>query len=244
MAARISFTIVHYSPLGAVRGAAHMATQRPLLNGTPGLRFYKLLGSGAGIGFSARPDLRRWALLCSWTDEGAWEEFRERSRVMRQYRDRGEEVFSLLLEPMGGHGRWDGVEPWPLSAPSVPADEARAGSVAVLTRATIRPSRALAFWSQVAPVDRTLHGLPGLQLSFGVGEVPFFRQATLSVWESAAAMQRWAYGDGTHREVIRRTRAEGWYAEELFCRFRVVHAYGTLDGMEVLPAGIQMLPGE
>lgn len=225
-------TVVRYRASRAALGAWHMAAQRPLLARVPGLRFARLMGTGRGIGFSAVPDLRTWALFTVWDDAEAWERFAAESRVMRQYRARGDEVYSILLSPLSAHGRWGGEEPFPL--PAGPERVDPAAPVVVLTRATIRPSRALRFWSRVAPVDATLRGNPDLVLTFGVGEAPYLMQATLSVWRSAAAMKAWAYGSAAHAETVRRTHAEGWYSEELFARFRLLGTRGTWHGREPL----------
>jgi heme-degrading monooxygenase HmoA len=222
-----TLTMVRYTPARAALGAWHMAAQRPLLARVPGLRFARLLGTGQGIGFSAVPDFRTWALFAVWEDVSAWERFAAESRVMRQYHARGEEVYSLLLAPLAAHGSWGGVEPFPLPArPERPDPDA---PIVVLTRATIRPARALRFWSRVAPVDATLRGHPDLLLSFGVGEVPYLKQATVSVWRSAAAMRAWA-ATPAHAETVRLTRAENWYSEELFARFRLLATRGTWRG--------------
>jgi hypothetical protein len=225
-----TLTVVRYRASRAALGAWHMAAQRPLLARVPGLTFARLMGTGQGIGFSAVPDLRTWALFCVWDDRGAWERFAAESRVMKQYRDRGEENYSLLLSPISAHGRWGGVEPFAIA----PERADPAEPVVVLTRATIRPSRALRFWSRVAPVDETLRDHPDLLLTFGVGEAPYLKQATLSVWRSAAAMKAWAYSSPAHAETVRRTRAENWYSEELFARFRLLGTRGTWHGADPL----------
>lgn len=225
-----TLTVVRYSPARAVLGAARVATDAPALARAPGLRFFKSLGTGSGIGFSARPDLRAWALFASWESREAWERFRE-SRTMRRH-DAREEVYSVLLAPADHHGRWSGAEPFgpPSPGPRIADDE----PVAVLTRAAIRPARALRFWSRVAPVDATLRGEADLLATFGFGEVPWLRQGTLSVWRTRSAMEAWAYRTPAHAETVRRTREEGWYAEELFARFRFLRSYGTLRGRDPL----------
>lgn len=225
-----TFTAVRYAPARAAWGALHMATQRPRLRNVPGLRFAKLLGTGSGIGFSARPDPRTWALFAVWESDDAWARFRDESRVMRQYRERGEEVYSLLLRPVSAHGAWDGATLFAGAAGQIGDGE----PLVVLTRAAIRLRRALRFWSLVEPVDATLRGNPDLLLTFGAGEVPWLRQATLSVWRSTAAMRDWALGSASHREAVRRTRAEDWYAEELFARFRLVGHEGQIFGGDPL----------
>ncbi|MDQ3557266.1 MAG: hypothetical protein M3409_10905 [Gemmatimonadota bacterium] len=227
-----TFSAVRYAGARQLLGAMHMATQRPRLRGVRGLRFAKLMGSGSGIGFNARPDPSLWALFAVWESPDDWVRFRDESMVMRQYRERGEEIYSLLLRPVASHGRWSGCEPFgtlpdsPTPAPDEP--------LVVLTRAAIRLRRLVHFWSQVPSVDATLRGHPELLLSFGVGEAPWIRQATLSVWRSDAGMRSWAYGSPHHREVVRRTREEGWYTEELFARFRLVGREGGIGGADPL----------
>jgi heme-degrading monooxygenase HmoA len=228
-----SFTLTRYAGWRRWAGAFHMASQRLPLAREPGLRFFKLVGTGSGIGFSRTPDFALWGLFAVWESEAHWERFRTASRVMRQYRERGEETYSLLLGPRSAHGRWDGAEPFGELAPQRTPRDGDA-PVAVLTRASIRPARQLRFWGAVPIVDRSLRGHPDVLLTFGVGEVPYLRQATISVWRSARAMREWAYGNPQHAEVVRRTRDEGWYSEDLFARFHLLRTYGTFNGADPL----------
>jgi hypothetical protein len=125
-------------------------------------------------------------------------------------------------------GRWGGTE-----LPVVAADPG-SGPVAALTRASIRPARLVAFYRSVAAVDARLAAAPGLLASVGIGEWPLARQATFSLWRSAAELRAFAYGGGAHLAVVRRTRAERWYAEDLFARFTPLASAGTWGGSDPL----------
>ncbi len=61
---------------------------------------------------------------------------------------------------------------------------------------------------------------PGFQTSFGIGEVPWIKQATFSIWSSKADMKAFAYQMHEHATVIAKTRKEKWYSEDLFMRFK------------------------
>lgn len=211
----------------------HMALDRGPVRRTPGLRFGKLLGTGTGRTFTvADADPRHWALLAAW-DTAADAAAFERSAVVRRWERTAEERLRVELLPLGSRGRWSGRAPFGL--PRTEADDGirRGGPVAAVTRARITTRKAVTFWRAVPPVSADLHAAPGLLLAFGIGEAPVGLQGTFSVWESAAALRRFAYEGAPHAAVVRRTTEEQWYAEELFARFAVVRAEGSVGGRRV-----------
>ncbi|WP_329082573.1 MULTISPECIES: spheroidene monooxygenase [unclassified Streptosporangium] len=211
----------------------YMAFDRPVLGSTPGLVFWRLLGSGRGASTSMGADLHRWALLAVWRDERALDRFLGDSPVAERWRSEARESWQVRLAPVASRGRWDGVDPFgplPSGAPGIDPG----GPVAVLTRASIRPSRLVAFYRSVPGVDRLLAEQDGCLASVGVGEWPLARQGTFSLWRDAAAMRTFAHQGLAHRRVIGRTRAENWYSEELFARFSPYASEGTWDGADPL----------
>lgn len=208
-----------------------MALDRRPLQRTPGLQFFKLVGTGSGDTFTVRDaDPRRWGLIAAWSDPQSLAAFEQRSTTLRAWRRLGDEEFRLDLQPLRAHGTWAGQTPFmPAGAP--PGTD---GPVAALTRARIRWRHARRFWAAVPPVSDELRHHAGLRLRLGFGEAPIGLQGTLSVWDSPAALQSFAYGGPAHRAAIRRTAELGWYAEELFARFAVTGWRGTLGGRDPL----------
>ena len=135
------------------------------------------------------------------------------------------------MAPQRWHGAWAGADPF---AGARPTDAPVDGPWAILTRASIRPRHAPAFLRAAGPVAAQLAGRPGLIAAIGLGEAPFLFQATFSLWASLPDAQAFAYHEPQHAEAIRRTRAEGWYSEELFARFRPIASYGSWDGVDPL----------
>ena len=117
---------------------------------------------------------------------------------------------------------------------NLPKNVENDGLTAVLTRATIRANKLTAFWSNVAGAASAMSGAEGFVTSIGVGEVPWIKQATFSVWKSKALMKQFAYKTNDHADVIKKTRKENWYKEEMFTRFKVLATYGTLNGSNPL----------
>jgi heme-degrading monooxygenase HmoA len=217
-------------------GLAQMGTSPRLLKQVPGLRFFQLLGSGAANGFGFLPNLDRYGFLGVWeTPEAATTFFTEHT-LWADYQRRSLETWTAELAPLRSHGLWNGLNPFDYPTATLGATDT-AGPVAVLTRASIRLRRAWRFWGYVEPTSRALAEAPGVRLAIGLGELPLVRQATFSIWDSAEAMQQYAYRDVRHREVIQLTRREGWYGEELFARFRVLSSQGTMDGKAPLAFG-------
>ena len=131
------------------------------------------------------------------------------------------------MEPIEQRGSWDGKRPFGESGKS----HRETDRIAVLTRATIRFSRAKAFWRHVKPVVRELENARGLIATLGIGELPWIKQATFSIWKDREAMETFAYQMRIHKEVSMKTRTEKWYSEEMFVRFRVIAHFGKIKSV-------------
>lgn len=217
-------------------GLAQMGTSLPHLNKVPGLLFYKLLGSGQGKAFSVKPNFRRYGLYCTWENEPAARQFLHHSDLIKQYQAQTDEIWTVAMLPIQAHGLWDGVQPFQPFLETAPD-----GAVAVLTRASVNWLALPSFIKYGSKTSKDLDQVQGLICSIGLGELPFIRQATFSIWESVEAMKAYAYNTAHHREVMQRTRSEKWYKEELFARFAPISSEGTWNGVDPLEkvVGIQ-----
>ncbi|MEU8243804.1 monooxygenase [Actinoplanes missouriensis] len=177
----------------------------------PGVRFGKFLGTGTGRTFGpGDSDLTRWAAI-TVSDRPvrypSWDAI-----AVTQAR--------VDLEPLVSRGRWSGREPFR------PTGRKADGPLLAITRARLRPTRAVRFWTAVPPITRELAAAPGLLARFGIGEAPIGWQGTVSVWRSATDLTAFAYRQPQHRAAIARTPTDRWYAEELFARFAVLDVSG------------------
>ncbi|RYZ97528.1 MAG: DUF3291 domain-containing protein [Sphingobacteriaceae bacterium] len=225
----VSLSIVRYKKAFVPLALLAMAVHRLPLMLQKGCSFWKLLGSGRNGTFDLQPDWRQWGLLAVWDTREDFEKFNNKSFITSWWNSFAIEKWTLLCIPLQSHGKWDGREPF-----DNPNDTSYTGPIAVLTRATIRLNKLKAFWSNVDDVANLMSQAPGYITSIGVGETPIYRQATFSIWNSQKEMKAFAYQSKEHAEVIRKTRAENWYSEELFARFKPIASYGTLNGVNPL----------
>jgi hypothetical protein len=230
----VSLTITRYRKAFIPFALLAMAVHRLPLAMRKECRFWKLLGSGRNGTFDLQPDWQQWGLLAVWDDREAFDEFYQNSFVARWWKTWAYERWTILCEPLQSHGKWDGQQPF-----GQPDIKDYTGTVAVLTRATIRLRKLKGFWSNVDSVANIMAKAPGFITSIGIGEAPVYRQATFSIWRSIEDVKAFAYASREHAEVIKKTRNENWYSEELFARFRPVASFGTINGKDPL-AGIQL----
>ena len=222
-----SFHLVRYPP-GPAAGAllAHGPGPAAAARATPGLRFWRLLGTGRGETMTLSADLRRWALFAVWDDDAALDAFLETSPVARALARR-------RAPTRCGWRRCAATAPGAARTRS-PAPRPRRhtdGPVAILTRAAIRPRRA----ARLLPRDRRAR--PRALRAAGPARVRRRRRVAAAAPGDVLALERPRRRPGVrlrrpvHREVVRRTRAEDWYREELFARFAPYGAEGTWDGV-------------
>ncbi|WP_250030445.1 monooxygenase [Paractinoplanes maris] len=175
-------------------------------------RFAKFLGTADGFG----PTDADWTRYAAITVS-------ERPVVLHHWDKIAAAKARIDLTPLSSRGSWSGQEPFAVT------NRKSEGMVLALTRARLRPTRAVSFWRAIPAVVPEVDRAPGLLAHFGIGEAPLGFQGTVSVWRNAADLARFAYRQPEHRAVIARTPTDGWYAEELFARFAVDDISGDRD---------------
>ena len=204
----------------SMMGLAHKSLRK--INGQS---FYKLMGSGRGLGFNAFPDWTTYVLLQVWESEEAAQTFFDSAKILQQYQKRTTEIWNVYLKNVSTHGQWDGHNPFHIEE-SLPSTEI----IVVLTRATIKWHKLIPFWRYVPTSHQPLKDNPGLIYTKGVGELPVIQMATLSIWKNKESLNNFAYSSREHREAIHMTRQLKWYKEELFARFKPYKSVGTWEG--------------
>lgn len=219
----VTLTLYRFGPwVDRLWAFTQMGFARLPLARIPGIRFRKLLGVGTGEGFTPVPDTSRCAILCVWANEAAAREGLTRP-VFQRFARHAEEVCTLTMQTVAARGQWSGKAPFK-------AEAKPSGPIAALTRATVRPRKALQFWRRVPDISQMVGMNDDVLLKVGVGEVPFLHQVTFSIWPDTGSMARFARTSGPHAAAIQAVRDGDWFAEELYARFRVADATGTWHG--------------
>jgi hypothetical protein len=229
-----TLTIARYPKWFGWAGFLSMAIFRLPLFLNRRISFWKLLGCGRNGTFDKRVDWRQWGAMTvrSWElGVGSWvatpnSKLQTPDFLLAWWQFFRCELWTITLEPLEGHGTWDGAHCFG----ELPRQSEYEGMMGILTRATIRPGKLKRFWSHVDGTAAEMKLADGFITSIGIGEVPWIKQATFSIWESKAKMKKFAYGMQQHAEVIRKTRQENWYSEEMFVRFRILASEGSLNG--------------
>lgn len=186
-----------------------------------GLKFFKMLGTGRN-GFSILPDWGSYAALLVFDQEN-YE--LENSEWYQRMSEKSSTVLKILLSPIKSHGVWNGSNPF------LPSNEVKNvnAPIAVITRASVKPSQWWRFWWFVPEVSKSIP--KDCLFSIGIGELPLIEQATLSIWPNFKVMKDWAYKQGFHQKAIHSTHLYKWYSEEMFTRFEVINISGEYKNL-------------
>ncbi|MCL4119358.1 UNVERIFIED_CONTAM: hypothetical protein GTU68_030715 [Idotea baltica] len=205
-----------------------MGLARSQMRRLDGVGFWKLCGSGTGEGFTPIPNTAVYSILATWPDEETARRQTRSAPVFLRYLKRASECWTVFLAPISARGEWSGVCPFQTT------DHTDQGPVAALTRATIRPLKALKFWRRVPDISSVIGADGNVIFKIGIGEVPLMHQITFSIWPDTRAMADFARADGPHARAIRAVREGNWFSEELYARFRVLGDSGTWQGSSPL----------
>lgn len=214
-------------------GWLRLAQGAGIFRDVPGLLFVKVMGSGHGGGFGLRPSSSHQGLICLFATQAQAEVFMQGSEV-KAYVERTREHWLGMMAVTSIRGQWDqqswGVTPDGGVNAAANATAAKA-PVAVLTRGSIRPGKAVSFWRYAPPAQADLGHAEGCQLAMGLGEAPLVRQCTFSVWDSTESMVGYAHR-GAHKLAIAAAAKHEYFSESMFARMRVLAMSGNWCGRQ------------
>ena len=189
------------------------------------------MGCGKNGTFDKTPDLQQWAILTLGNEQSVVD--KTQKEILNTLYGGfiagwlglfGVKTITYLLDPIEGHGLWDNKKVFG----ELPMKSDYEGKIVILTRATIRLSKLKSFWKNVDSIASQMANAKGFITSYGIGEIPWVKQATVSIWESKEDMKNFAYKMHSHAEVIKKTRQEKWYSEDMFVRFKIKDIAGKL----------------
>jgi len=199
---------------------------------TPGLLFTKVMGSGHEGGFVLRPSATHQGLICLFDTAEHADAFMQGPQV-NAYAERAKSLFVTSLAITSSRGSWDG-RTWGVTSDQSLGKykdmDTSASGMAALTRASIRPAKAVSFWRYAPAAQDDLKQAPGCQLAVGLGEAPLVRQCTFSVWTNAPAMMDYAH-TGAHQQAIQAAYKNDFFSESMFVRMRVLRRTGHWKGV-------------
>jgi spheroidene monooxygenase len=227
--------LVDYAIQHRAWGWLRLVQGSSLFREVPGLLFVKVMGSGHGGGFGLRPSATHQGLVCLFSDQEKAEAFMGGADVQATI-SRAQEHWLGLLAVTSIRGQWD-QQAWGLTTRECLAGPVAQDAVtlspqepvAVLTRGSIRPAKAVSFWRYSPPAQAELMHTKGCQLAMGLGEAPLVRQCTFTLWDDTASMAQYAH-QGAHKLAIAAAAKHDFFSESMFARMRVLAMSGLWHG--------------
>jgi spheroidene monooxygenase len=216
-------SLVNYTSSSIPWGISRLVIGKYPFRNVPGLKFVKVLGCGKHGGFDLNPSFTKQGLLCVFDSNEHAMKFLNLSSILDEYKKHSNEFFSVMLQAYSSKGSWS------KHTIEVTQSAPTCGPIAGITRASIKFSKASEFWSKAPPAQKSLEQAPGCMLAAGIGEAPYLRQATFTMWESSAAMDTYARS-GAHLEAIQTAYKGEFFTESMFTRFIPIHPQGVWRG--------------
>lgn len=182
------------------------------------IKFYKLLGTGAGNGFLL-PDLSTYAILIVWNSKKYAEDFLANSEHSLIIEKKAKSRKDYYLRTIQTNGLWDNQNPFKENIVEYKNND----KIAIITRGKIRLSKQIDFWLNVPKASNAIKAAEGVEFYKGIGELPLLAQATFSIWENFEAVKNFAYKSRAHSDIIKKTKKRNWYSEDMFTRFIIIN---------------------
>lgn len=241
---QVTLTIIRYKKRFIFFAFQTMLIFRLPLLLNKNISFFKLLGTSKKGRFIMKPDWQQWGILTvntsvSVKNNRKTEDQHDIALELKQiygpfiagwFRLFKCETWTVFLDPLEGHGTWDGN----MVFGKLPVHAEHQGRIAIITRASIRLNKVRPFWKQAAPVETELKDANGLLTSIGMGELPYIKQVTFSIWENTDNMKAFAYKMKDHVEAVKKSKKHSWFSEEMYVRFSITGSFGTLDKIKPL----------
>lgn len=220
---------VHIADLG---GIGPLLLRPPSAKTVPGLRTAQ---AGVTASFTEKilpkPMFRRAACVCFWDDDDSLTEFLSSGGRTATALNAG---VTIRMAPIRAYGAWPGLPVETAKQRSV-GDDAE-GPVVVLTLGQLKPWRLPEFLKASAMAEGGLAQADGVLWAMGLTQLPRF-VGTISLWESSAAIQDYAYGAGGHADAMAVRQKNGFHTTEAFVRFRPYSSTGELTQLPALASG-------
>jgi hypothetical protein len=217
---------VHIADVGWLR-APRLLFRRPDEAELPGLTYLEPVTTAPLDGRRLpRPKPGRVGLIAAWRDDASLEEFLHMHPLAQQLAA----GWHVRLQPLRVFGSWAGMPGLPSRELAVDDDE----PVAVLTLGRLRLNRARPFLRSAAAAEAAAVSDRAMIASTALARPPHL-VSTFSIWRSAAAMRRYAFGkSGAHQGAVKADRRRPFHHESAFIRFRPYASHGSWDGSDPL----------
>lgn len=220
---------VHLADVGK-RAALGLSPRKLELAKVPGMRYAEItITAPLSARLISKPNLGRVALIATWEDERALDDFLARHALA----ERLAHGWRVRLRPTRIFGRWQPLDG--LVAREQPMDDKE--PAAALTIGRLRYSQALRFFRATAKAEALAVGEPSLLASTGLARPPAL-VGTFSLWQSTAAMRSYVEGRSqpAHSSAVQTHAAKPYHHESAFVRFRPYASEGEWDGRDPLAA--------